>query len=342
MRACAHACLCACLHVCVLWFWHGCLVCFSLAHPLAICSLSARVRPRPSALLQTRCAWLRPPRLQVFCASDSRAHEEMRQACFDYLALGGIYSCECGGSVPTRVQPGCRQCRRMHQAGQCSGSWSHERPCRQQCTAPRWTAAVLHGWEAVLGLPAWLCPIETLSLCTAHHRQPPLPLPPCLPAPCSRPSVAAVGAEPPPLGAGHPLLHGRALWGGKVRTHVPWARQLARLLPHIGCACDLQGGWPSLPASGCLLMRRHVRAPAWLAGAHACCYMLACSPTNCWRKRVRGALPGGLCPDSCTNARLLPPGPQAALPAAHPARRVAWRAAALLGCLHHPAHHLEG
>ncbi|KAL4422281.1 hypothetical protein ABPG75_008478 [Micractinium tetrahymenae] len=29
---------------------------------------------------------------KVFCASDSRAHEEMRQACFDYLALGGIYS----------------------------------------------------------------------------------------------------------------------------------------------------------------------------------------------------------------------------------------------------------
>jgi squalene monooxygenase len=29
---------------------------------------------------------------KVFCASDSRAHEEMRQACFDYLALGGMYS----------------------------------------------------------------------------------------------------------------------------------------------------------------------------------------------------------------------------------------------------------
>jgi hypothetical protein len=26
---------------------------------------------------------------QVFCASDSNAHEEMRQACFDYLAKGG-------------------------------------------------------------------------------------------------------------------------------------------------------------------------------------------------------------------------------------------------------------
>jgi hypothetical protein len=25
----------------------------------------------------------------VFCASDSNAHEEMRQACFDYLAKGG-------------------------------------------------------------------------------------------------------------------------------------------------------------------------------------------------------------------------------------------------------------
>ena len=30
--------------------------------------------------------------LQVFCASESVAHEEMRQACFDYLALGGMYS----------------------------------------------------------------------------------------------------------------------------------------------------------------------------------------------------------------------------------------------------------
>ncbi|PRW45481.1 arginine--tRNA chloroplastic mitochondrial-like isoform X2 isoform B [Chlorella sorokiniana] len=29
---------------------------------------------------------------KVFCASDSKAHEEMRQACFDYLALGGVYS----------------------------------------------------------------------------------------------------------------------------------------------------------------------------------------------------------------------------------------------------------
>lgn len=29
---------------------------------------------------------------KVFCASDSRAHETMRQACFDYLALGGMYS----------------------------------------------------------------------------------------------------------------------------------------------------------------------------------------------------------------------------------------------------------
>lgn len=30
----------------------------------------------------------------MFCASDSKAHEEMRQACFDYLALGGVYSGE--------------------------------------------------------------------------------------------------------------------------------------------------------------------------------------------------------------------------------------------------------
>jgi squalene monooxygenase len=29
---------------------------------------------------------------KVFCASKSRAHEEMRQACFNYLALGGMYS----------------------------------------------------------------------------------------------------------------------------------------------------------------------------------------------------------------------------------------------------------
>jgi hypothetical protein len=36
----------------------------------------------------------RPLLPQVFCASDSRAHEEMRQACFDYLALGGMYSSE--------------------------------------------------------------------------------------------------------------------------------------------------------------------------------------------------------------------------------------------------------
>ncbi len=30
--------------------------------------------------------------MQVFCAGSARAHEEMRQACFDYLRLGGIYS----------------------------------------------------------------------------------------------------------------------------------------------------------------------------------------------------------------------------------------------------------
>lgn len=44
----------------------------------------------------------RLPCRQVFCASDSRAHEEMRQACFDYLALGGIYSCECRGAQGKR------------------------------------------------------------------------------------------------------------------------------------------------------------------------------------------------------------------------------------------------
>ena len=33
---------------------------------------------------------------RVFCASSSTAHEEMRQACFDYLALGGMYSSEWG------------------------------------------------------------------------------------------------------------------------------------------------------------------------------------------------------------------------------------------------------
>ena len=30
--------------------------------------------------------------LQVFCFTGNTAHEEMRQACFDYLRLGGIYS----------------------------------------------------------------------------------------------------------------------------------------------------------------------------------------------------------------------------------------------------------
>lgn len=29
---------------------------------------------------------------KVFCASEDKAHEEMRQACFDYLQLGGVYS----------------------------------------------------------------------------------------------------------------------------------------------------------------------------------------------------------------------------------------------------------
>ncbi len=31
-------------------------------------------------------------RSQVFCYKGSAAHEEMRQACFDYLRLGGWYS----------------------------------------------------------------------------------------------------------------------------------------------------------------------------------------------------------------------------------------------------------
>jgi squalene monooxygenase len=30
--------------------------------------------------------------LQVFCDTGDSAHEEMRQACFDYLQLGGWYS----------------------------------------------------------------------------------------------------------------------------------------------------------------------------------------------------------------------------------------------------------
>lgn len=29
---------------------------------------------------------------RVFCAGETRAQEEMRQACFDYLRLGGVYS----------------------------------------------------------------------------------------------------------------------------------------------------------------------------------------------------------------------------------------------------------
>ena len=31
-------------------------------------------------------------RPQVFCYTGDKAHEEMRQACFDYLRLGGMYS----------------------------------------------------------------------------------------------------------------------------------------------------------------------------------------------------------------------------------------------------------
>ena len=30
--------------------------------------------------------------MQVFCYTGDKAHEEMRQACFDYLRLGGMYS----------------------------------------------------------------------------------------------------------------------------------------------------------------------------------------------------------------------------------------------------------
>ncbi len=29
---------------------------------------------------------------KVFCATGDVAHEEMRQACFEYLSLGGVYS----------------------------------------------------------------------------------------------------------------------------------------------------------------------------------------------------------------------------------------------------------
>ena len=32
------------------------------------------------------------PNLQVFCYTGDAAHEEMQQACFDYLRLGGWYS----------------------------------------------------------------------------------------------------------------------------------------------------------------------------------------------------------------------------------------------------------
>lgn len=50
---------------------------------------------RPHLLTPPPRAPTHPPHTrQVFCASDSKAHEEMRQACFDYLALGGVYSSE--------------------------------------------------------------------------------------------------------------------------------------------------------------------------------------------------------------------------------------------------------
>lgn len=48
--------------------------------------------------------------VQVFCASDSKAHEEMRQACFDYLALGGVYSGKSGLAIGTRCDPRACSC----------------------------------------------------------------------------------------------------------------------------------------------------------------------------------------------------------------------------------------
>lgn len=61
----------------------------------------------------------RLPCRQVFCASDSRAHEEMRQACFDYLALGGIYSCECRGAQGKR----CCSAGLEAATGRCRPNW---------------------------------------------------------------------------------------------------------------------------------------------------------------------------------------------------------------------------
>ena len=62
-----------------------------LSDPLATADATAAfyVRRKPlSATINTLANAL----YKVFCASGSEAHEEMRQACFDYLRLGGIYS----------------------------------------------------------------------------------------------------------------------------------------------------------------------------------------------------------------------------------------------------------
>ena len=63
----------------------------NLADPVATADATAAfyVRRKPlSATINTLANAL----YKVFCATGSDAHEEMRQACFDYLRLGGIYS----------------------------------------------------------------------------------------------------------------------------------------------------------------------------------------------------------------------------------------------------------
>jgi squalene monooxygenase len=62
-----------------------------LTDPVATADATAAfyVRRKPvSATINTLANAL----YKVFCASGSAAHEEMRQACFDYLSLGGMYS----------------------------------------------------------------------------------------------------------------------------------------------------------------------------------------------------------------------------------------------------------
>lgn len=80
----------------------GGVVCTAERTALSCCGHPRRELRRPTASLAapSLCKPQRPvsaplrlpPPKQVFCASDNRAHEEMRQACFDYLALGGMYS----------------------------------------------------------------------------------------------------------------------------------------------------------------------------------------------------------------------------------------------------------